>query len=181
MGKKKSQSLAYVRERVRGKIDGWKTNFLSQAGREILVKAVATAVPAYPMHIFLMPVTLCKKINSDIANFWWGTDNGKNKTHWMSWSKLCNGKADGGLGFHDLHSYNKALLAKQYWRLLKNPDALWAKLLKARYFPNCSLARATKGRRPSWIWSSLLAGRDIVEKNTRWRINNGQVRGILVI
>jgi hypothetical protein len=44
-------------------------------------------------------------------------------------------KAQGGLGFRDLVIFNKALLAKQCWRLLKNPDSLVARILQAKYFP----------------------------------------------
>ncbi|KAI5312573.1 hypothetical protein L3X38_041746 [Prunus dulcis] len=40
------------------------------AGRETLIKVVALAVAAYPMNIFLFPNSLCKEINSILANFW---------------------------------------------------------------------------------------------------------------
>lgn len=39
-GKSKKEALTYVKERVLAKILGWKQSFLSQAGREILIKAV---------------------------------------------------------------------------------------------------------------------------------------------
>ena len=68
-GKTRSQALSYIKDRVRGKIDGWKSNILSQAGREVLIKSIAPAVPRYPMHIFLIPKKLCNSINSDLANF----------------------------------------------------------------------------------------------------------------
>ncbi|KAK9902296.1 hypothetical protein M0R45_001771 [Rubus argutus] len=55
------------------------SEFLSQAGKEVLIKAVATAVPAYPMSCFKMPVTLCRAINSEIANFWWGLNEDSKK------------------------------------------------------------------------------------------------------
>ena len=91
----------------------------------------------------------------------------KNKTHWISWNKLCQDKSKGGMGFRDLQAYNNALLAKQVWRLFHNPNALWAKVLKAKYFPNSNLMAAHKGRSPSWVWSSLIAGRATIEANAR--------------
>lgn len=172
-GRSKVDALAYVRDRINHKIAGWKLNLLSQAGREVLIKSVATAVPAYPMSCFLLPTTLCNTINADLARFWWGQDEDHGKIHWHSWRKLCTPKAAGGMGFRDLHTFNKSLLAKQCWRLLRNPNALWARILKARYFPNCSFLDAKKGGRASWAWNSLLVGREIIASGARWQIGNG--------
>ncbi|KAK9932560.1 hypothetical protein M0R45_019793 [Rubus argutus] len=173
-GRSKRDALAYVRDRVNGKLDGWKSLFLSPAGKEVLIKSVATAVPSYPMSCFLMPVTLCREINADIARFWWRKEENRNGIHWMSWDRLCRPKEAGGLGFRDLESYNKAMLAKQCWRIINNPSALWARIIKARYFPNCSFMEASKGSRASWGWSSLLTGRDTIDINARWQIHNGR-------
>ncbi|KAL6201797.1 hypothetical protein ACLB2K_025509 [Fragaria x ananassa] len=83
-GNSKKSVLAYIRERNKQKLEGWKANVLSQAGREVLIKAVAMAVPAYPVSIFLLPVTLCKALNFDISNFWWGFLDSKDKLYWKA-------------------------------------------------------------------------------------------------
>ncbi|KAM1373454.1 hypothetical protein ACFX2I_024152 [Malus domestica] len=36
---------------------------------EVLIKVVAQAVPAYPMHVFLFPDSLCDDIDSAILDF----------------------------------------------------------------------------------------------------------------
>lgn len=53
---------------------------------------------------------------------------------------------EGGLGFKDLAQMNSALLAKQAWRLFQNPEALWVKVLKSIYFPDCDFIDASRKR-----------------------------------
>lgn len=58
-------------------------------------------------------------------------------------------KCRGGLGFRDLECFNKALLAKQCWRLIQNLDSLAVRMLKVKYYPNGSIVDAKLGSRPS--------------------------------
>ena len=85
---------------------------LSQVGKEVLIKAVAQAIPTYIMGCFLLPQGLYDHIKSLISRFWWGTRNGERKIHWKKWSTLCGKKSEGGLRFRDFHSFNLAILAK---------------------------------------------------------------------
>ncbi|BFG15867.1 hypothetical protein CerSpe_021410 [Prunus speciosa] len=130
-GRAKRNALSYIKDRILAKVDGWKQQLLSQAGREVLIKAVAQAVPAYPMNIFLFPLTFCKEVDSILAKFWWGQTGDRRRVHWMSWESLGNSRRDGGLGFRNIHEFNLALIAKQCWRLVHDPDSLWAQTLKA--------------------------------------------------
>lgn len=50
-----------------------------------------------------------------------------------------------GMGFRDLVSFNKALLAKQCWQLMKSPESLIARILKAKYYPHTSFMEANLG------------------------------------
>ncbi|GLT56641.1 hypothetical protein SLA2020_296690 [Shorea laevis] len=66
------------------------------------------------------------------------------------------------------------MLAQEAWRILQNPNALWVQVLKSLYLSNSSFSEAKKGSHPSWIWSSILKGRDIIQIGTRWNVGNGQ-------
>lgn len=49
-------------ERVQAKLEGWKTKFLSFAGRQILAKAVLSFIPLYSMQTTLIPVGSTTKL-----------------------------------------------------------------------------------------------------------------------
>jgi hypothetical protein len=115
---------------------------LSNGGREVLIKAVAQSIPTYTMSCFSLPEGLCRDLNIMFSNFWWGQHDRKKKAHWLKWSKLCNPKEEGGLGFQDLRSFNRALLAKQGWRILQQPSSLLSQVFQAKYFPGKSFMDA---------------------------------------
>ena len=97
---------------------------LSQIGKEILIKAMAQAIPAYTMSVFKLPDTLCDEMTSMVRSFWWGQTNGRNKMAWLSRDKVYVPKFDGDLGFWNLKAFNLALLAKQGWRFQTNTHSL---------------------------------------------------------
>ena len=52
IGRSKKQVFSSLKERVGQKLAGWKGKLLSMGGKEILIKAVAQAIPTYTMSCF---------------------------------------------------------------------------------------------------------------------------------
>ena len=173
VGRSKRNTFRALKERLDNKLSGWKEKLLSQAGKEILIKAVAQAIPIYTMSVFKLPDTLCDEMTSMVRNFWWGQKEGQNKIAWLSWDKMCTPKKDGGLGFRNLKAFNKALLAKQGWRLQTNTHSLLHRVFKARYFPNHDFLHAELGQKPSYAWRSIMSAQDVVKAGHRWRVGDG--------
>ena len=72
IGKHKKASFDYIKEMIWRKLQGWEEKLLSQADREILIKAVVQAIPTYMMSCFMLPQGLCHEIEFLIRMFWWG-------------------------------------------------------------------------------------------------------------
>ena len=92
----------------------------------------------------------------------------------MAWWKMCVPKDQGGMGFRDIHCFNLALLAKQAWRLLDNPDSLCAIILRAKYFSDGDLMNMSLKKGSSFTWQSIMAGVDSLKKGYIWKVGNGQ-------
>lgn len=61
IGRNKRQAFQEIREKVWKRLRSWKCNLFSFGGKEILIKAVAQAIPTYLMSIFWLPVGICKE------------------------------------------------------------------------------------------------------------------------
>jgi hypothetical protein len=79
-------------------------------------------------------------------------------------------KYKGGLGFRDIEVFNLALLARQVWGILNDPDALSIRILKA---PSTDILCASVGTNPSQIWRALCEGREMLKLGLIGRIGDG--------
>ncbi|XP_027177900.1 uncharacterized protein LOC113777055 [Coffea eugenioides] len=174
IGRSKTQVFNFVKEKVVSRISCWKERLLSMAGKEVPLKSVVMALPAYVMSYCKLSKELCRGIRREMAKFWWGSKGEESKMHWLGWGKLSEVKQNGGLGFRDLENFNLALLAKQLWRILTRPNLLVSKILKAKYFKGTSIWKMKGKRTDSWCWKSILSARSLLEEGMRKRVRDGK-------
>lgn len=173
--KSKSEDFDFIMNKDRKAMQGWKNSFFSVDGKEILIK-VWGKLPSYVMSIFKFPKYLCEEITRCFAQFWWGSNDSKKKMHWCKWKHLCLPKCLGGLNFRDVEGFNQAtLVAKQVWRILVDPESLASCFLKSKYFRDRNIVLDLGlGNKPSYLWKSLLWGRELLMQGIRYRVGIGE-------
>ncbi|KAA3486462.1 reverse transcriptase [Gossypium australe] len=173
VGRRKTWAFANFVDRFRKRVEGWSFCYLSMGGKEVFIKSVLQATPIYAMQCFLFPKGLCRKLESIMNNFWWSNNKTLKGIHWSCWETLCKPKCKGGIGFKNLFLFNKALLAKQVWRILTQPHCLLARVLKARYFSFLDILSAKVRSYPSLTWRSKCNARDLIDEGVLWRVGTG--------
>ncbi|KAK4718211.1 hypothetical protein R3W88_016549 [Solanum pinnatisectum] len=97
---------------MNNKLKGWKTCFLSLAGRTMLVKSVLDSIPTYAMQCNILPQSTHSHIDRIQRNFLWGTTPDRRKLHLANWDLVTTPIKDGGLGIQKTSGKNFALLAR---------------------------------------------------------------------
>lgn len=172
-GRWKSDLFASIVDRMHQKSISWSTQFLSTAGKAIMLQYVLSATPNFSMSSFLLPVRLCKKINYVLTRFWWDSKPGEHKICWISWDKLTQPKSLGGLGFRDVQAFNQALLAKISWRHLIVPDCLFSRIILGKYCHKTSFLKINASSSISHGWRGILKGRDLLVEQLGKVIGDG--------
>lgn len=62
VGADRSNCFKHLINRVRALLGGWKEKLLSLGGKEVLLEAVAQAVPVFAKSVFKLPKSICKSI-----------------------------------------------------------------------------------------------------------------------
>ena len=155
-GNSKTAIFQNIIEKVKSKVKGWRAKSLSQVGRLVLIKSVATAIPSYAMSTFLLPKSICSQLDRVFKNFWWGfpTLNTLNLSL-KSWNSICTPKALGGLGIRRMKDVNLALISKLGWKLLTGSDSLWASQLTGKYLQTDSFLSPSSHSVTSWLWKGI--------------------------
>jgi hypothetical protein len=173
----RNSSWEHILSSFTKRLSSWTFRALNLPSRLTLLQVVLQALPIYSFSALTAPKFILTIIKSLQRNFiWQGLNTGK-KIVLVSWDKLCRPKEQGGLGLRDPFIMNKVLSAKIWWRWLKNPKDLWAKLWRKKYTPNVAeknLIRWNGDNPGSLIWTAAKQNRQLVTQHALWEIRNGE-------
>ncbi|KAL5815472.1 hypothetical protein ACOSQ4_026113 [Xanthoceras sorbifolium] len=95
--------------------------------------------------------------------------------HNVNWDVVSLDKSKGGHGVKHMKDYNQALLAKASWRLLKDEDSLWCRMMRGKYLKAGRLLSVALQDRASssCVLKGIAHGAQCVTKELLWRVGNG--------
>jgi len=123
-GKPSRTTFQEIISKATDKLNGWKANCLSKAGRTILIQSHLESLPVHTMQCFHLPKHTAEQIDKINRDFFWKKSNvGKGIT--LTWEKICMPKNKGGLGLCYTDAVNKAFQCKLAWKVITNDKGLW--------------------------------------------------------
>lgn len=130
-GRKRVSHFHHLVDKVDARLTGWMSNFLSMAGRLILINHVLAAIPLHVLAALDPPKQILQQIESKFARFFWGTSESQMKRHWCSWDRVARPKAENGLAVRKLEDVALSFACKKWWKLI-NRSGIWAEFISSR-------------------------------------------------
>lgn len=112
-------------------------------------------------------------MDSLVRAFWWGHEHGERKLHMLKRDKIYQTRCRGGLGIKKFNIMNQAFLAKQFWRITRNPNSLLAQTCKAKFHPRCSLHECTPKPHHPWFWKGIIKQDNKKLREGKWMVGGG--------
>ncbi|KAI9177267.1 hypothetical protein LWI28_013024 [Acer negundo] len=176
IGRSKKVLFENIKDRLWGKVKVWRSKLLSMGGKEVMIKSVLQSILAYTMSIFKLLKGFIKEVHRIMNRFWWGSLDTSRRIHQASWVNSSLVKLRAALVLEIWVCsivFNRTLLGKQGWRLLKFSSSFVARVLRGCYYPTSNFMEADTKSNGSWVWISLIWGHGILEKGISWRIGTG--------
>lgn len=107
------------------KLQKWKVQHLSFAGRLQLISSTMNQIPNYYYKVFSLPKKIHDKIDKININFLWGHSQSKKKLHLINWDIITKPKKLGGLDIRKSDDSNSVFMAKLIWDLETGKYKLW--------------------------------------------------------
>ncbi|KAL2899374.1 hypothetical protein RDABS01_024456 [Bienertia sinuspersici] len=160
-------TFKHLCEKVDRRLAGWKSKYLSLAGRITLAKSTISSLANYSMQTAKIPHTICDDLDKRTKRFVWGGDEDTRKIHLISWNSLQKPRDQGGLGLRSARQANSAFLTKLGWRMLTEPTALWSRVLRHKYCKGrCDIDMFQPTSNMSNVWRGITDNASWISKGS---------------
>lgn len=168
-------TFGHICEKIDRKLAGWKTKYLSLAGRITLAKSTLTTMANYSMQSAKLPRSVCDDVDKRVCRFLWGGTEEKRAIHLISWETLQKPQGQGGLAIPSSRQANVAFMTKLGWRLLVEPNALWARVLRAKYCRGrCDIDMFSPKPGMSNVWNGITENAKLLCEGAQVAVNDGK-------
>ncbi|GJW58510.1 putative RNA-directed DNA polymerase [Tanacetum coccineum] len=147
-------------ERFQKCLSKWKSKSLSFGGRLTLIKSVLGSLGVYYFSTFKEPKTIISTLETIRRKFFWGGCSEDNKISWIAWDKVIKPCDRGGLGISSLWTCNQTMLAKWWWRIQTENQALGCKVIRSIHGPTGGLHNNTSLKSNSGPWYHIMKLKD---------------------
>ncbi|KAJ9557121.1 hypothetical protein OSB04_011735 [Centaurea solstitialis] len=159
--------------RVKQRVQNWKMKALSFGGRRQLVISVLQSLQLYWMAIFVFPSSVIHELEVVLRSFLWAQGDAVQGKCRIAWNVVCQPRECGGLGFKDLTTWNRALIAKNLWDIISVRPTLWVSWVRNLLNPaNFWIVR--KSNTWSWVLRKMMDLRNIIRSHLIVAIGDGR-------
>jgi ribonuclease HI/exonuclease III len=131
----RSSSWNHILDKLKRRISSWGANWLTLAGRIVLIKSVLASVPIYQNSLLLANGTVINQLEALQRRFLWeGGKQTSKRAHLISWDKVSKPFMEGGLSLKNIKVQNLALGAKLLWHIISGNPAWCKAALWKKYF-----------------------------------------------
>ncbi|XP_056698203.1 uncharacterized protein [Spinacia oleracea] len=170
LGRSKCSAFYDMVDTIVRRISNFASLRLSAAAKLVLSNSVLVASISHVLSVFKIPQTICDRIDQLCLR--WRTLASSSGMVLRPAALFYLPKGMGGLGIRRLSCFNQALLGRQAWRLLHQPQLLLSRLYQARY-PRMLATGAAIPFRPSWGSRGIMAGAQVLFQGMIWKVGSG--------
>lgn len=159
--------------RIKARIDSWSNKSLNHAGRFQLIQVVLFGMLNFwTSHLFL-PKAVIKSLQSLFVKFLWGGSSSNSKMAKVAWSACCFPKREGGLGFRDISTWNKAGFLFHLWRIcFPSASSLWIAWFQSFFLARRRFWTMNIPSKASWCVKQIFHLRPVALRFMKFKIGS---------
>ncbi|GLJ51271.1 hypothetical protein SUGI_1090530 [Cryptomeria japonica] len=112
-----------------------------------------------------------------LKKFLWEGSKEAKRIPLINWDTACLIQEEGRASLRKLELQNKALGAKLAWKIFKNPNRLWYRVIRYKYLDSLEEERifTTENlEKGSPVWNFIWDSRSLLTDHLSWNIGNGR-------